>query len=296
MQKIHKAKKSLGQNFLKSVPALNKIVEAGEISKDDIILEIGPGKGALTEKLLEKSNCVVAVEKDRDLYELLKNKFSSQIQSGSLVLVHEDILEFSIQKMAYKFFSGPRIPGAPIPGQTSSKNFSPSFEGFKIIANIPYNITGAILKKFLTEKNQPSLMVLMVQNEVAKRIVARDGKESILSISVKAYGEPKMVMKVPARYFSPAPKVDSAVIAIKNISRKVFIENKVDEEVFWQIIHAGFAHKRKILHSNLKKYDPLLVSPLAGGEKTTLIKTLGTKRAEELTLKDWIKLIKMIQY
>ena len=91
---------------------------------------------------------------------------------------------------------------------------------YKLIANIPYNITGAILKKFLTEKNQPSLMVLMIQHEVAKRIVANNKKESILSISVKAYGEPKMIMKVPARYFSPAPKVDSAIIAIKIFAEK----------------------------------------------------------------------------
>ena len=97
-------------------------------------------------------------------------------------------------------------------------------------------------------------MVLMVQHEVAKRMVAQDKKESILSVSVKTYGEPKLVMKVPARYFSPAPKVDSAIISIKNISRKFFIDNQIDEEKFWEIIHAGFAHKRKKLSSNLKKY------------------------------------------
>src|ERR1035437_7007846 len=251
-----KAKKSLGQNFLKSEPALKRIVEAGEIKLDDIILEIGPGKGALTRKLLEKAGLVIVIEKDYELFGFLKMKFEKEISSGKLKLVNDDILEFN------------------------TSNYNLETRTYKIIANIPYNITGAILKKFLTEKHQPLLMVLMVQHEVAKRIIASDKKESILSISVKAYGEPKMIMKVPARYFSPAPKVDSAVIAIKNISRKTFIENKLDEKKFWELVHAGFAHKRKKLSNNLK----------------TIIKDIPeeykNKRAEELSLKDWISLAK----
>ncbi|MEK7088748.1 MAG: 16S rRNA (adenine(1518)-N(6)/adenine(1519)-N(6))-dimethyltransferase RsmA, partial [Patescibacteria group bacterium] len=223
---IHRAKKSLGQNFLKSILALKKIVEAGEISIDDIILEIGPGKGALTEKLLEKSNHIIAVETDRELFEFLQNKFEKEIAEKKLILINNNILEFDCVRQ--------------------------DITQYKIIANIPFNITGAILKKFLGGINQPEMMVLMVQNEVAKRIVARNEKESILSISVKAYGDSKIVMKVPARYFSPEPKVDSAVIAIKNISRKVFIENNINEDIFWEIIRTGFAHKRKKLSSNLK--------------------------------------------
>ena len=306
-----RAKKALGQNFLKSIPALNKIVEAGEIFTEDIILEIGPGKGALTKQLLANSCQLIAVEKDRELFDFLQNKFSEEIKNKKLILIKEDILKFDIQKMDCKFFSGPRV--APIKSeglnQTSSKNFIPFLGNYKIIANIPYNITGAILKKFLTEKNQPSMMILMIQKEVAKRIIAKDGKESILSISVKAYGEPKIIMKVPAQYFSPAPKVDSAVIAIKNISRKNFNspleeyplgggrnastpsrkratpqEGKVNEKLFWEIVHAGFAHKRKKLSSNLKKYI---------GKAS--VDSLGNKRAEELTLKDWIDLVKMVQ-
>ena len=256
-----KAKKSLGQNFLKSALALKKIVEAGEISDKDTILEIGSGKGVLTEKLLEKSGCVIAVEKDHELFDFLQNKFINQIKSGTLVLVHDDILKFNVDKI--------------------SQNLK-----YKIIANIPYNITGAILKKFLTEKNQPERMILMVQNEVAKRIVARDGKESILSISVKAYGTPEMILKVPARYFSPAPNVDSAIIAIKNISRKIFVGNKIDEEQFWKIIRAGFAHKRKKLSSNLKGLSFFVEGQSFAG--------LGNARAEELSLTDWIKLVKDI--
>jgi len=257
----HKAKQSLGQNFLKSEPALRKIIEAGEIKPDDIILEIGPGKGALTKKLLERAGLVIAVEKDRELFEFLKEKFTNEIENGKLTLKNEDILEFNVEQNILERTLG-RSDGD---GQRkfSAENFRGESEdvlrNYKIIANIPYNITGAILKKFLTEKNQPERMVLMVQHEVAKRIMGRENrstslrtKESILSISVKAYGEPKMIMKVGARYFSPAPKVDSAIIAIKNISRKFFEENKINEEKFWEIVKAGFAHKRKKLSGNLK--------------------------------------------
>ena len=256
MQKLtHKAKKSLGQNFLKSTSALNKIIEAGEISDKDIVLEIGPGKGVLTEKILEKANLTIAVEKDRELFAFLQKKFSKEIKENKLILIEEDILDFEIEKIIQK-------------------------KSYKIIANIPYNITGAILKKFLTEKKQPELMVLMVQNEVAQRIVARDKKESVLSISVKAYGEPKIITKVPARYFSPAPKVDSAVLLIKNISKKFFTENKISEENFWNIVHAGFAHKRKKLSNNLKD--------IISKEKNIF----ANKRAEELSLEDWLKIVK----
>ncbi len=294
--KTYRAKKSLGQNFLKSSLALTKIIEAGEISPDDIILEIGPGKGALTKKLLERvyppnsrggQGKVIAVEKDHELIEILKVKFEKEIKSGTLVLVHEDILKFDINNYKLKTIN------------------------YKLIANIPYNITGAILKKFLTAEHQPERMVLLAQNEVAKRIVARDGKESILSISVKAYGTPKIIMKVPARYFSPAPKVDSAIIAITDISRKNFTsppaplqntilerggmriggsEGEKLEEKFFEILRAGFAHKRKKLSSNLKK----LVS-CGSTTSARILAGLENKRAEELSLKDWIELAKMIQ-
>ncbi|MFA6177767.1 MAG: 16S rRNA (adenine(1518)-N(6)/adenine(1519)-N(6))-dimethyltransferase RsmA [Candidatus Paceibacterota bacterium] len=275
----HKAKKSLGQNFLKSELALKKIIEAGEIKKGDVILEIGPGKGALTKKLLEKSETVIAVEKDRELFEFLKERFEKEIAGGELILINEDILEFNISEEIFKFLSSPRFSGS-LSRPDHSKNLRSL--RYKIIANIPYNITGAILKKFLGGLHQPELMVLMVQHEVAKRIIARDQKESILSISVKAYGDPKLIMKVPARYFSPAPKVDSAIISIKNISRKTFIKNKINEEKFWEIVKAGFAHKRKKLSGNLKNVC-----------QNKDLASLENKRAEDLSLNDWIILISL---
>ena len=300
----HRAKKSLGQNFLKSALALKKIVEAGEISPADIILEIGPGKGALTEKLLEKAGIVIAVEKDNNLFDFLKEKFSKEIEAKKLLLLNEDILKYNLPAdlllWGVSQADEPRgSAGLASPDSDSKKVESAGrLHNYKIIANIPYNITGAILKKFLTEETQPSMMVLMVQNEVAKRIIGREG-ESILSISVKAYGEPKIIMKVPARYFSPAPKVDSAIIAIKNISRKLFLPllNKEragvrfldsrglpsgtgKEQKFWKIVHAGFAHKRKKLSGNLKN----IIKDIPEEYKN--------KRAEDLGLEDWILLAK----
>ncbi len=303
-----RAKKALGQNFLKSQTMLRKMVDTGEVSKSDVVLEIGPGKGALTEKLLEKAGRVIAVEKDRELFEFLRTKLEKEIKANTLVLVHEDILKFNINDV-----------------ELLRQGLKSCLKSYKVIANIPYNITGAILEKFLTAEHQPEMMVLMVQYEVAKRILGKQflpslrsnlgknfgknnpigktygvGKESILSISVKAYGEPKIIMKVPAKYFSPIPKVDSAILAIKDISRKLFIENKVSEEKFWQLVHAGFAHKRKKLFSNLRcilQVSALSAkTPPAGKapQGESLRSFLGNKRAEELSLADWINLTKTI--
>jgi len=257
----YKAKKSLGQNFLKSQPALKMMCEQGEINSDDTIIEIGPGKGALTQKLLEQSNRVIAIEKDRELIEILKEKFQEEIKNKKLEIIDGDCLDFE-------------------PNNYNFKN-----NKYKIIANIPYNITGAILKKFLSCDFQPERMILLVQHEVARRIVAQDKKESILSLSVKAYGDPKYIMKVGKRFFSPSPKVDSAIIAIKNISKNNF-KNKNEEDLFFNIIKTGFAHKRKVLRKNLEEIAPLLEIDKMYSDLKIDIKT----RAEDLPLPVWIKI------
>jgi len=263
---FHKPKKNLGQNFLKSKEALRKMCEAGEISNEDVILEIGPGKGALTEKLLEKAKKVIAVEKDIDLIKILEEKFKQEIENKKLVLVNEDILTFEI------------------------KNYETKKEKYKVIANIPYNITGAIFKKFLSCTDQPERMVLLIQKEVAERIVARDNKESILSLSVKAYGTPKYIIKVGKKFFSPAPKVDSAIVAITNISRANFKTNN-EEIAFFETIKAGFLHKRKILKRNLeccgknaahidKIFENLKINPRT--------------RAEDLKIENWFEISRLL--
>lgn len=263
-----RAKKSLGQNFLKSERALAKIVEAGDLKSGEQVLEIGPGRGALTEKLLATGCKLLAVEKDDELHEFLKQKFEEEIAEGKLILIHGDILSVDLS-----YYLLPTTY-------------------YKLIANIPYNITGAILKKFLESKNQPERMVLLVQKEVAERIVAKDGRESILSISVKAYGKPKYVERVLAGSFAPAPKVDSAILVINDISKGFFedLNQKDAEQKFFELLKAGFASKRKKLSSNLSKlYDKNSI------ETAFKEMSLGENvRAEELRLEDWQKLLKRL--
>jgi 16S rRNA (adenine1518-N6/adenine1519-N6)-dimethyltransferase len=259
-------KKSLGQNFLTSIPARIEIVKAGNVEKTDRILEIGPGRGFLTEEILKTGANVIAVEKDRNLIELLKQKFNTEITKGQLTLINEDILEFD----------------------PSVHHLSPGT--YKLVANIPYYITGAIIRKFLSDAPSPATMVLLLQKEVAERIVARDGKESILSLSVKAYGDPKIPYRVKRGSFNPIPNVDSAVLLIENIRRTNFTSKK-QEEIYFELVKAGFAHKRKLLISNLREI-------FSSVDLVSLFKDLEINdkvRAEDLSLANWLSLSREIK-
>jgi len=231
------------------------MVAAAKICPEDAVLEVGPGKGILTGALLLKARRVVAVEKDDGLIDVLKQRFSHEIAAKKLILVHDDILRFD--PSSYKLEAG----------------------SWKLVANIPYYITGLFLKYFLGHEAAPSCMVLLVQKEVAERIVARDGKESILSISVKAYGTPRYLKTVRSQDFSPQPKVDSAILTIENISREFF--DTIDEDDFFTLVKTGFGSKRKFVISNLKKLFPESqgVCAAAGIDPKA--------RAEELSLHDW---------
>ncbi len=270
-------KKSLGQNFLKSNLVLKMMCKASDLNKEDVVLEIGPGKGALTTKLLEVAKKVIAIEKDSILIKYLQEKFKEEIHSNRLILIEDDILNFSLDDF--------------------NKNNLLS-RGYKIIANIPYNITGLIFKKFLSSEFQPEIMTLMLQKEVAKRIIgitssnnkkpARFGKESILSLSIKAYGTPLYIMKVKKRFFSPSPKVDSAIITIKNISKDNF-KSKEKEKIFFDIVKMGFAHKRKLLRKNLE------TNSQQSSKINEIFKKLGIDpkvRAENVCFEDWLKMAK----
>ncbi|KKQ35695.1 MAG: Ribosomal RNA small subunit methyltransferase A [Candidatus Nomurabacteria bacterium GW2011_GWB1_37_5] len=301
--------------------------------------------GALTEKLLEKVSRVIAVEKDRELVEYLKNKFTKEIEIKKLILIEGDILKFSMTNDQFSETFLMRSKSSEGGRSSSGSEVRPQGDDFikyKLIANIPYNITGEIFRKFLQEeKIQPERMVLLIQKEVAERIVGNRGarnqvrgpvafshsgartsksiiKESILSISIKVYGTPKYINTVKRGSFAPAPNVDSAILLIENISREKFkvgrgrnsgrppglkmsnpggqgefrpqgaLNDKVSEEIineekFFQILKAGFAHKRKILSSNLK---PIW------SEKTEkqldLCNIPHKSRAENLSVKDWV--------
>ncbi len=225
-------KKSLGQNFLRSPKALKDIVDAARLEKGDLVLEIGPGEGTLTAALLQNENNVrvIAIEKDDRLIPILHEKFAIEIKEDRFTLIHGDILELPLDSKELKSLG------------IKDKNF-------KVVANIPYYITGAILPMLLGEKIQPSKAVVLVQKEVAERTVARDGKQSILSVSVKVYGKASIAAKVPRGAFVPAPNVDSAVLVIDDISKDFF--KKVSEKDFFKVVKTGFAHKRKLLGTNL---------------------------------------------
>ena len=262
----HRAKKSLGQHFLRSTSAIRAIVAAGKVEASDTVLEIGPGEGVLTEALLATKARVVAVEFDHTLIPILRERFTAEITSGQLELIEKDILKFD------------------------PENYELKASGYKLIANIPYYITGAIFEKFLTEKTPPSRLVVLIQKEVATRIVARDHKESILSISVKAFGTPRITEKVPASAFRPAPKVDSAVLLVEDVSRRNFAASGTSKTIatehFFKIVRTGFAHKRKLLMRNLEQIS----------DKESIVRAFAEAgipanvRAEDLPLEVWFAL------
>lgn len=254
------AKKSLGQNFLKSMGAIRSIVGAGTIKEGEIVLEIGPGKGVLTEELLAAGAHVIAVEKDDRLIPILSVTFEKEIRNGMLTLVHGDILETHVESLVLG-------------------------KQYKVIANIPYYITGLLFRKFLEEERQPTTIVVLVQKEVAKRIVARDNKESILSLSVKAYGNAKIIDTVDKKMFSPQPKVDSAILAITDINKHFFTD--IPEKTFFEYIHAGFAQKRKKVVSNLGNITDKKILEVF----FTQHNLNPNARAEDLTLSDWKNII-----
>lgn len=243
------AKKSLGQNFLKHDQTAERIALAAPLTSESVVLEVGPGTGKLTRALLARAKKVIAVETDERMIPLLRETFPQELAHGQLELLHADIRSFPLETLP---------------------------KGYQVVANIPYYLTGELVRQLLTAPNQPSALTLLVQKEVAERI-ARAKKESLLSLSVKAFGEPLYAFTVQRGAFSPAPKVDSAVLVIQRISRGRFA-SEAEEARFFALLHAGFGHKRKQLAKNLKD---------AGFSLHRLPEKI---RAEDLSFEDWLSL------
>ena len=245
----------LGQHFLTGQWAAKRLAEAVAVRPHETILEVGPGKGALTRELLATGARVVAIEKDGALVGQLKKTFAREIGAGRIELVCADIRDITPEEL----------------GLTT----------YVVAANIPYYITGEILRQFLETRIPPRALALLVQKEVAERILARDKKESILSISVKAYGEPRIVAKVSRGNFSPPPSVDSAILLIDTVSKDFFFG--FTEKEFFSVVRAGFASKRKFLANNLGvKFGktPALAAIQACGMNEKV-------RAEDVALPQW---------
>lgn len=234
----------LGQHLLRNPAISAKVADAAGVGQGTRVLEVGPGKGALTAELLARGARVIAVEKDPRMVEILRAEFTDALSSRALTLVSGDMRDHTPDSL---MDDGPYV----------------------VAANIPYYITGELIRTFLTAAHQPRAVALLVQKEVAERI-ARSAKESILSLSVKAYGMPKYVATVKRGNFSPPPRVDSAILAITDISRDRF--TAVSEERFFRVIKAGFAQKRKTLAGNLERAlgDSLGVPPHIRAEDVPL--------------------------
>jgi 16S rRNA (adenine1518-N6/adenine1519-N6)-dimethyltransferase len=260
------AKKSLGQHFLTSEKALKQIVAAGSLSAKDTVLEIGPGRGALTAPLLATGARVLAIEKDADMVTILTERFSDEISSGRLVLITGDV----------RALDSDTLDALCAGGQ------------YKVIANIPYYITGEIIRQFLTVEPQPISMTLLVQREVAERI-ARDMKESILSLSVKVYGTPQYIDTVPAGAFSPPPSVDSAILHISSIQKKAFQE--LDELDFFTAVKTGFAARRKQLKGNLRT----LYTQTSINSALQSCGLTDTIRGEDVSCEQWIRIAQTLK-
>jgi len=251
--------KRLGQTFLINEGVFQKIIKAANLSKNDVVLEIGPGIGNLTLELARKVKKVVAIEKDKKMCEALK-EILINLDIKNVEIINQDVLK-----------TDPEIY---------------TLKPYKIVANLPYYITSPIIRKFLEMKKQPKEMILMVQKEVAKRICAKPPKMSILAVSVQFYAKPKIISFVSKKSFWPQPKVDSAIIKITP-GRSVYAID-VNPLLFFKIVKAGFSHPRKQLINNLSKKLKVEKEKVRNWLLENRIQP--NQRAETLTLKDWINL------
>ncbi len=276
-----------GQNFLTDEEVLEHMVEAAKVSGADVVLEVGPGIGNLTRVLCEKAGFVLSVEKDPKFYPILrsikkdfKDKFRFEMS---------DILEFDFVESLRSCSLNEAIE-TKTDMRPRSVDSTGAFPSYKVIANIPYYITGKILQLFLTAKNKPSSITVLTQKEVAENVTASAGELSLLAISVQLFGTPKIVEVVPKKSFFPSPKVDSAVLHIEIFDKPVY--KILDEKKFFKIVKACFAGKRKQIHNTL--VNNLRLEKEAVNKILLDIKIDPSARPQELSIDDWVRLVDKI--
>ena len=252
-------KKSLGQHWLKDREILAGIADAAEITPLDTVLEIGPGLGTLTSELLRRAEKVIAVELDEDLADKLPGQFPGK----TLQVVNEDIITYDLSKLPKDYI---------------------------VVANVPYYITSKIIQKLMTSENKPKTTVLLIQKEVAVRLAAKPGAMGILSISAQMYAEVELDQLVPAKFFTPPPKVDSQVVVLR--TRQEPLVAPEDEKKFFRVVKAGFSAKRKKMRSSMSAG-----LGISKDHVEELLKKAGIDpdvRAEALSIEEWIRLTKIV--
>ncbi|MEM7132209.1 MAG: 16S rRNA (adenine(1518)-N(6)/adenine(1519)-N(6))-dimethyltransferase RsmA [Chloroflexota bacterium] len=274
-------KRSLGQNFLTDESHLDRIIHVAQLTQDDSVLEVGPGLGGLTRRLAERTANVVGVELDDRLIELLRIQFANQ---PHVRIVHADILSVDPESL----FQTSQVQTSQVQINHSKESDvectrSAGPPSYRVVANLPYYITSAVLRHLLEAKTPPTSAIVMVQKEVAERICAKPGKLSILGVSIQFYAEPTLLHHVPAGAFYPRPKVDSAVL---NLS--VYPQPRLSHVVpslFFRIVKAGFSQKRKQLLNSLSA-GLALPKPVATQalEQSSID---PRRRAESLAIEEW---------
>ena len=267
----HKAKKKYGQNFLNDSSLSDKIIEAAKINNETETLEIGPGMGFLTEKLIENSKFLTAFEIDNDLIPFLNKKFA---KNENFKLIHQDFMEADLTE----FFENQK--------NENRKNV-------KVVANIPYYITSPIINKLLEHRENIDEIYLMVQKEVAERIASdpHSRNMSLLTHAVQFYAETEYLFTVPKEKFNPVPKVDSAFLGIKILKDKRY-ESQISEEKYFKYLREAFSNKRKSIANNLVKLGfskDIVGNALEKAGKTRLART------EEFSVQEFIDFIKILE-
>jgi 16S rRNA (adenine1518-N6/adenine1519-N6)-dimethyltransferase len=252
-------KKSLGQHFLNSDYVPKKMCDAANLQVGDLVLEIGPGTGILTKEILARGAKVVAIETDTRAITLLEESFSEAITQGDLTIYHHDVRTLNLS------------------------DFGLVNQGYKVVSNIPYYLSGLLFRNLLDTECQPTTLVFLIQKEVAERM-ARDKKESLLSLSVKVFGKPSYICTVKRGHFIPPPKIDSAIVAVNSINRENF--KVLPAKLFFHFLRLGFGQKRKQLIGNLTSE----FSRDSLEEIFTDLDLKQTTRAEDVSAEAWLGL------